>query len=818
MEQNSITAKFSTRLKQVLATAEETADALGHSVVDTDHLLLALRTYQGSVAAEVLKSGKITIEALRAAILQNHRQRTGGSQPPLYTGQAKRAVVRATWTAGQNHHHFVGTEHLLAAVLAQRESQARKILSALNVDLAQLRHQLKLVLRGTSHFPDIAETLHLRSAPAAGAGRQQTPLLNEFSVDLNARASKHGIDPVIGRATELERLTNILERRTKNNALLLGEPGVGKTAIIEGLANNIVHGNVPQTLADKRIVQLDLTSMLAGTSYRGDFEERMQRLLAEVEQAGNVILFIDELHTIVGTGAVGGSLDTANMLKTALAHGEIRIIGATTPQEYKQYIERDPALERRFQVVPVNEVSSAEAKKIVAGLQPLYERFHGVQLLPTSVQAAVDLSVRYLPERFLPDKALDLIDEAMARKKVAALKLPAGKRVLQEQQLAHLETASLQLIEQERYDEALRARQRLARLRVRAHPQPKLETPIMVEPRDIAEVVARSTSIPLEQILHSDTQRLLGLERALQKHIVGQHHAIKAVVDTLLRSRTGISDPARPIGTFLFLGPSGVGKTELAKVLARSFFGRSQAFIRLDMSEFAERFTSSRLLGSPPGYIGYGEGGRLTEAVRRAPYSVVLFDEIEKAHPDVLHLLLQIFEDGRLTDASGRVVDFKNTICIMTSNLGNRYLGRGEVIGFAEDKSGRQRSSQSQKTGHESDLKRVLQDHLAPELLGRIDKVLVFHALCESELGRIFRLEIDKLALRLPRGSQLTITPELLKHALSKRNPDSGARFVRSFIQEFIEPELARLLVSKRRASRQFTLGLIKNEVAVSAA
>jgi len=798
MEQSSITAKFSTRLKEALATAEELAGSMGHAVVDTDHVLLALCIYKGSVATEILKSSKVTEEALRAAVQKNHRVRTGGGKELLYTGQTKRAVVKATWTAGEYGHHFVGTEHLLAALLMQRESQARKVLTQLKINLASVRQQLKLVLRGTSHFPDITETLHLRVAPMSAEARTATPLLDEFGIDLNVRAAEHRVDPVIGRSDELARLVDVLERRSKNNAVLVGEPGVGKTAIAEGLAHNIVHGLVGLPLANKRVVQLDLTSMLAGTSYRGDFEERMRGLLAEIEKAGNVILFIDELHTIVGTGSVGGSLDTANMLKAALARGEVRVIGATTPTEFKQYIEKDPALERRFQVVSVREVTPAQTLKIVSGLKGLYEKFHGVQLTDGAAEAAVEYSVRYLPERFLPDKALDLLDEAMSHKKVTGLKTRAkgSANILSEQQLKHLEGETAQLIEQERYDEAIKQRHKLARLRVRAQPTALPARDLAITREDVATVVARSTGIPIEQILHTETQRLTALDRSLKQQIIGQRHAISAVVDTLLRARAGISDPNRPLGTFLFLGPSGVGKTQLAKTLAQTFYGRKEAFIRLDMSEFSERFTVSRLLGSPPGYIGYGEGGRLTEAVRRSPYSVVLFDEIEKAHPDVLNILLQLFEDGRLTDSSGRTVDFRNTICILTSNIGNKYLGRGELIGFAGD-----RTPVTQNRHRELDLKRSLQDHFRPELLGRIDKVIAFHPLTETELARVLQLEINKLLTRLPAGTQITLSPDVIKKALADRNRDTGARFVRAFIQDHIEPQLARLRVSTPNAT-----------------
>jgi ATP-dependent Clp protease ATP-binding subunit ClpC len=795
MENHSITTKFSTRLRHVFAAAEEAAETFHHSVVDTDHLLFALRVYQGSIAAEVLKAAKIKSEPLRVAVQRNHQERTGKARTMSYTGQARRAIVRATWTAGQNRHHFVGTEHLLAALISQRDSQARKTLTRLNVDLNVIRHQLKLVMRGTSHFPDITETLHLRAAPAVTPQKTQTPLLDEFGLDLNARAGQQKTDPVIGRDTELERMIEILERRRKNNAVLVGEPGVGKTAIVEGLARKIVAGNVPTHLLDKRIVQLDLTAMLAGTSYRGDFEDRLRHLLAELEKVNNVILFIDEIHTIVGTGNVGGALDTANMLKSALARGEIRVIGATTPQEYKQHIEKDAALERRFQVISVAEVSSKEAEQILFGLKPLYEKFHGVRLTEAAIEAAVELSGRYVNERFLPDKAIDVLDEAMSRKKIAVTRNKSAQSGIQER--VHVLTHETdQLVEEERYEEALQKRQRLARLRLRLKKEPAPEMRGTVTREDVAEVVARVTGIPLQQLLHTEGTQFVELPAILRRRIIGQEQAIAAVSDTLLRARAGLQDPQRPLGVFLFLGPSGVGKTELTKVLAEKVFQNKRALIRVDMSEFGEKFTVSRLLGAPPGYIGFGEGGRLTEAVRRNPYSVVLFDEIEKAHPDVLHLLLQIFEDGRLTDASGKEVSFKNTICIMTSNIGNRYAGQGEVIGFSGTGG---KTEVPTSTGNDLELKRKLQEQLRPELLGRIDKVIAFKPLSEADLKKIFKLEFSKLAARLKqRGVSVTLDNSVMQRALEKRDRDSGARFIRAFLQEHLEPQLARHIVQKR--------------------
>ncbi len=801
METHSITAKFSSRLKHVLSEAEDAAESFHHSVVDTDHLLFALRVHPGSVAAEILKTSNIRIEALRMAVLNDHKLRTsGGAKQLSYTGQARRAIIRATWTAGQNNHHFVGTEHLLAALLAQRESKAKKVLADLKIDLGMVRHQLKLVLRGTSHFPEIAENLHLRVAPNVTSAKNPTPRLAEFGWDLNARALQHKIDPVIGRDTELSRVIDILGRRTKNNAVLVGEPGVGKTAIVEGLAHKIVTGQVSATLADKRIVQIDLTSMVAGTSYRGDFEERLRRLLEEVETAGNVILFIDEIHTLVGTGSVSGSFDAANMLKTSLARGEIRVIGATTPQEYKQHIERDAALERRFQVVPVPEVPIEQAHKIIAGLLPLYEKFHGSTVAPDAAEAAVTLSARYINDRFLPDKAIDLIDEALSSKKVELLKTFARKTPAVHEQVHVLATETDELIQAERYPEALRTQQRLARLRVKAEQQPKPTLPSAVVTRpDIARVVARMTGIPVENLLHAEGTSgfsVANLATKLKRRIVAQESAITAVTSTLLRARAGLQDPERPLGTFLFLGPSGVGKTELAKALAQEVFNQKDSLIRLDMSEFGEKFTVSRLIGSPPGYVGYGEGGRLTEALRRRPYSVVLFDEIEKAHPDVLHLLLQVFEDGRLTDAAGKLVSFKNAIIIMTSNIGNRYRGRGETIGFDDSKVDDAKPDDLR-------LKRALQDQLPPEFLSRIDKTIAFHPLEQTHLAKIFKLEFAKVVQRLSgRGMTVELQPTVIVAALKTADPNSGARFVRGYIQEHIEPRLAEVLVTPDHAKK----------------
>jgi len=816
-DQGTITTKFSTRLKAVLGAAEESAKSFHHGVVDTDHLLLSLRTYQGSVAAEVLKSAKVQAEPLRAQVLGNHPLRTSGRGKPLaYTGQAKRAIVRATWTAGQHGHHFVGTEHLLAALIAQRDGKARTTLLALKVDMNAVRHQLKLVLRGTTHFPDITETLKLRVAPSAEKGKTKTPLLDEYCIDLNVRADAHRVDPVIGREDELARVIDVLERRTKNNVVLVGEPGVGKTAIVEGLAHEIVHGrDLPQVLVDKRVVQLDLTALLAGTSYRGDFEDRLQRLLVEIEEAGNIILFIDEVHTLVGTGNVGGSLDAAGMLKSALAQGAVRVIGATTTIEYKTHIEKDAALERRFQVVQVAEVSPKRAEDILFELRPVYEEFHGVKVSDEAVYSAVELAVRYIPERFLPDKAIDVLDEAMSMRKVASLRERVdGDSTRMRERVSSLAHEAEQLVDEERYAEALNAKQRAARLKLRLSGGQKADkkrpAPDVTDV-DVARVVARISQVPLEQVLHSDAERFVSLARSLKKKIVGQDHAVEAVAQTLLRTRAGLHDPARPLGTFLFIGPSGVGKTELARQLAEHVYQRKDALIRLDMSEFGEKHTVARLIGAPPGYVGYGEGGKLTEAVRRRPYSVVLFDEIEKAHPDVAQILLQVFEDGRLTDAAGKVVSFRNTVLILTSNLGNRYVGRGDVVGFG------QLEGAAKQTSHERDLKRALQDHFKPELLGRIDKVVAFRSLGTAELTSIVALEFGKLAARAEQqGVKLRLTDELIAAALKRRNPDSGARFVRQFLQDEVEPKLAELLV-KQRSVKRVTVGWQGKHVALAA-
>ncbi len=831
MESPSITTKFSTRLKKVLSSAEETAESLHHNVVDTDHLLFALRIYKGSVAAEILAASHIKVETLRSEVINNHElQKSTSAKKILYTGQAKRALIKATWTAGQNQHHFVGTEHLLSALVNQREGAAKKSLANLKVNVSKIKTQLKLVLKGTTHFPDITETLHLRAAPPSNRSKNQTPLLSKFALDLNQRALELKTDPVIGREEEIERLIDVLERRNKNNAVLVGEPGVGKTAIVEGLAHLIISGQVPTALATKRIFQIDITSLVAGTSYRGEYEDRLKRLMAEVEKLGNAIIFIDELHTIVGSGNVGGALDTANMLKTTLARGEVKVIGATTPAEYKAHIEPDAALERRFQLVSVPEVSAAQALKILKGLTPLYERFHGVKLSPKVISSAIEWSQRYVPERFLPDKAIDIIDEALSRKKVSAMKTGQESVEFKERErFGALALETEQLILAERYKEALQKKARLARLSVRLkrQDQTKVNKPsdLSINELDIAKVISRMSQVPVEQITNTDSQRLVDLAKNLQKRVVGQLPAIKVISDTLLRARAGLQDPNRPLGTFLFMGPSGVGKTELAKSLAENVFLAKKALIRIDMSEFTEKFNVSRLIGSPPGYVGYGEGGRLTEAVRKQPYSVVLFDEIEKAHPDVAQILLQIFEDGQLTDAAGKIVNFKNTICILTSNIGNRYTGQGEVIGFDKGDSGHEPGVKSNgqaaakttasdtktafdttvsgtKTAFDTktaEIKKTLQKHFRPELLGRLDKVVVFSPLDEAALRKIFKLEFAKVRARLKgRVKNITLSPEIIEAAIKQRDPDSGARFIRNFIQEYVEPKLAYHVMSAK--------------------
>jgi len=778
--------RFTERARRVVFFAQEEAGRLGENYVSTEHLLLGLVRENDSVAARILDRMGVSLGRIRSEI---ERQVTRGDgrlgQDMQLTPRAKRVIDLAYDEARNLNNNYIGTEHLLLGLIREGEGLAGRVLQKLGVDLERTRREVMNLQDGDQ-----------ASAPAART-RSRTPTLDEFGRDYTELARQDKLDPCIGRENEIERVIQILSRRTKNNPCLIGEPGVGKTAIAEGLAQRIVTGNTPETLKDKRIVALDLAGLVAGTKYRGEFEERMKRVMEEVRKAaGEVILFIDELHTLVGAGAAEGAIDASNILKPALARGELQCIGATTMDEYRKYIERDAALERRFQPIQVREPSIEETIEILRGLRERYEKHHSVTIDESALVSAAQLSSRYITDRALPDKAIDLIDEAASRVRLRLAMPPLELRTAK-QELARVQQELLSVPAGSNYDRApeLRAQEqalteKVAELERRWHEE-RQEMSTVVSEEEIAHIVYSWTGIPVSRLVEGETAKLLKMEDVLHGRLIGQHDAVVAVSKAIRRARSGMKDPKRPMGSFIFLGPTGVGKTELARALAAFLFETEDALIRIDMSEYMERFAVSRLVGAPPGYVGYDEGGQLTEAVRRRPYSVILLDEIEKAHPEVFNILLQVMEDGRLTDSQGRIVDFKNTIIIMTSNIGAQSITSGPGIGFRELKteSETRRSYESMKNRIMDEMKRTFR----PEFLNRVDDVIVFHQLSMEEILQIVDLMIDRVRQQLMhQGMDLQVTGEvreLLAH--EGFDPQFGARPLRRAVQRLIEDPLA---------------------------
>ena len=776
--------RFTERAQKVLVLAQEEARRFNHSFVGTEHLLLGLVREGEGIAAKALLSLGVELNSVR---LQVERMIGKGdavlpAQGVNYTPRAKKVIELAIEEGQALGHNYVGTEHLLLGLLREGEGIAAQVLTNMGVDLLKARKSV-LALLGE---PD-------RSAAAeSGRSSAATPTLDQFGRDLTKMAREGKLDPVIGRSTEIERVIQVLSRRTKNNPCLIGEPGVGKTAIAEGLAQHIVEGKVPETLKDKRVVALELAAVVAGTKYRGEFEERLRKLMDELRQAGNVIVFIDELHTIIGAGAAEGAIDAANILKPALARGELQTIGATTLDEYRKHIERDPALERRFQPITVGEPTKEESLEILKGLRDRYEAHHRVKITDEALSAAVNLSDRYITDRFLPDKAIDLVDEAASRVRMKAHTAPPNLKERQEQldtlrqeKEAAVKSQEFELAAQLR-DKEQQLKKELQDLKKEWEQQQLTDTHSVTE-EDIAQIVASWSGIPVQQLAQEETERLLKMESILHQRLIGQEEAVEAVSRAIRRARAGLKDPKRPIGSFIFLGPTGVGKTELARALAESLFGDEDAMIRLDMSEYMEKHTTARLVGSPPGYVGYEEGGQLTEKVRRKPYSVVLFDEIEKAHPEVFNVLLQVLEDGRLTDGKGRTVDFRNTVLIMTSNVGASELKKQASLGFRPDD--RNKTYEDLKNKVLDELKRVFR----PEFLNRVDETIVFHPLEEEHLSKIVTLMLEELKRRLAGfGIGLEVAEEA-KLLLAKEgyDPTYGARPLRRVIQRRLEDEIS---------------------------
>ena len=783
-------ARFTQRAQKVLYLAQEEAKRLNYPFVGTEHLLLGLIGEGEGVASRALASLGIEADRVRALVEEMVEKVVQGpvSNEMTLTPRAKRVLELAVDEARRMGHNYVGTEHLLLGLIREGEGVAAQVLNSFGADQEKVRQTIFQML-GSSPAQGQTQTRK--------GGASNTPGLDRYSRDLTALAQEDKLDPVVGREKEIERVVQILSRRTKNNPVLIGEPGVGKTAIAEGLAQRIVSGNVQEILLNKRVVTLDLPSMVAGTKYRGEFEERIKKAVEEIIKAGNIIVFIDELHTIIGAGAAEGAIDAANILKPALARGELQCIGATTLDEYRKHIERDPALERRFQQIKVSEPTVDETIEILKGLRDKYEAHHRVRITDDALKAAARLSDRYITDRFLPDKAIDLIDEASSRVRLQAFTAPPGIKKMEK----HLEETSKEkeaAINNQEYEKAAQLRDQEQQIKKdldamkEAWKTQKRGEELVVGEEDISQIVSSWTGVPVKKLAEEESERLLHLEELLHKRVIGQEEAVQAVSRAIRRARAGLKDPKRPIGSFIFLGPTGVGKTELARALAEAMFGDEDLLVRLDMSEYMERFAVSRLIGAPPGYVGYDEGGQLTESVRRKPYSVLLLDEIEKAHPDVFNILLQVLEDGRLTDSKGRVVDFRNTVIIMTSNVGVQTLRREGTLGFhtADDQ---QASYERMKGKITDELKRTFR----PEFLNRIDEAIVFHTLSPEHIKEIVGLMIEDVAKRMKENEVEISVTEAAKDWLAGEGFDEayGARPLRRAIQRQVEDSLSEELL-----------------------
>lgn len=787
--------RFTEKAIKVIMLAQEEARRLGHNFVGTEQILLGLIGEGTGVAAKVLKSMGVNLKDARIEVEKIIGRGSGFVAVEIpFTPRAKRVLELSLEEARQLGHNYIGTEHLLLGLIREGEGVAARVLENLGVDLSKVRTQVIRML---------GETAEVTSG--GSQGRTKTPTLDEFGSNLTQLAAEGKLDPVVGRQKEIERVIQILGRRTKNNPVLIGEPGVGKTAIAEGLAQRIANDDVPDILEDKRVVTLDIGLLVAGTKYRGEFEERLKKIMDEIRSAGNVILVIDEVHTLIGAGAAEGAIDAANILKPALARGELQCIGATTLDEYRKHIERDAALERRFQPVMVGEPTVDETIEILRGLRERYEQHHKLKILDEALEAAAKLSDRYISDRYLPDKAIDLIDEAGSRVRLINSQLPPAAKEL-DKELRQVLKDKDDAVRSQNFDRAgqLRDREMEIKAEIRTIAQTKKneatgeESQPEVTEEDIAQIVASWTGVPVNKLTESESEKLLHMEDTLHQRLIGQDEAVKAVSRAIRRARVGLKNPNRPIASFIFSGPTGVGKTELTKALASYFFGSEDAMIRLDMSEYMERHTVSKLIGSPPGYVGYNEGGQLTEAVRRRPYTVVLFDEIEKAHPDVFNMLLQILEDGRLTDAKGRTVDFKNTLLIMTSNIGSKVIEKGGGgLGFDFTS---ENEEESQYNRIRSLVNEELKQYFRPEFLNRVDEIIVFRQLKKDEVKEIADIMLNEVFGRLrEQGIVLEVTEKFKDRLVEEGyNPSYGARPLRRAIMRLLEDSLAEEILSGR--------------------
>jgi len=786
--------RFTEKAIKVIMLAQEEARRLGHNFVGTEQILLGLIGEGTGIGPKVLKAMGVNLKDARQEVEKIIGRGSGFVAVEIpFTPRAKRVLELSLEEARQLGHNYIGTEHLLLGLIREGEGVAARVLENLGVDLSKVRSQ---IIRSLGDNTEVSN--------GSNTNRSKTPTLEEFGTNLTQKATEGRLDPVVGRAKEIERVIQILGRRTKNNPVLIGEPGVGKTAIAEGLAQRIANRDIPDTLEDKRVVALDIGLLIAGTKYRGEFEERLKKIMDEVRTANNIILVIDEVHTLIGAGAAEGAIDAANILKPALSRGELQCIGATTLEEYRKHIEKDAALERRFQPVMVGEPSVEETIEILYGLRERYEKHHKLIISDEALSAAAKFADQYIADRFLPDKAIDLIDEAGSRVRLMNSQLPAAAKEL-DLELREILKSKDEAVRGQDFEKAgqLREREMEIKAQINAIAQSKKgsaenagKTPVVSE-EDIAEIVAAWTSIPVNKLTKSESEKLLQMEDTLHSRIIGQDEAVVAVSRAIRRARVGLKSPNRPIASFIFSGPTGVGKTELTKALATYFFGSEDAMVRLDMSEYMERHTVSKLIGSPPGYVGYNEGGQLTEAVRRRPYTVVLFDEIEKAHPDVFNLMLQIFEDGRLTDSKGRTIDFKNTLLIMTSNVGSKVIEKGGGgLGFE--------LSEDQSSSHYNRIKSLVNEELKqyfrPEFLNRLDEIIVFRQLTKDEVAQIADIMLKEVFERISmKGIQLEVTDRFKTRLIDEGyNPSYGARPLRRAVMRLLEDSLAEEVLSEK--------------------
>ena len=800
--------RFTDRARRVVVLAQEEARRLNHNYIGTEHILLGLIQEGEGHAAKALEELNINIDSVRSEVVEiigEGQQSPSGHIP--FTPRAKKVLELSLREALQLGHNYIGTEHILLGLIREGEGVAAQVLKKLGAELSQVRQTvIKLISSAGESKKQQAASTGGRERPGSSTG---SAILDQFGRNLTRMAKEGKLDPVIGRITEIERVMQILSRRTKNNPVLIGEPGVGKTAIVEGLAQKVVSGDVPVTLEGKQIYTLDLSALVAGSRYRGDFEERLKKVLKEIKTRGDIVLFIDEIHTLVGAGAAEGAIDAASILKPMLARGELQTVGATTLEEFRKHFEKDAALERRFQSVQVDEPKLSDAIEILDGLKDRYEVHHGVRFTDQAIAAAVNMADRYISDRFLPDKAIDLIDEAGSRMRVYKKPLGQEKQEIADK-LKNLREQKIDAVQSQLYEKAAQIRDQEKLLLDEVNTtdaSAATEIEMVIDEEEIAEVLAQWTGIPVHRLTQEETARLLEMETELHKRIIGQNEAISAVSKAIRRTRSGLKDPKRPSGSFIFLGPSGVGKTETAKALAEFLFGDEESLIQIDMSEYMEKHTVSRLIGSPPGYVGYDEGGQLTEAVRRKPFSVVLLDEVEKAHPDVFNTLLQILEDGRLTDAQGRTVDFKNTIIIMTSNLGTKDIAKN--IGF---------SSLDELDNYEkmkSKVNEELKRYFRPEFLNRIDETIVFHELTVEEVKEIVDLMLDRVHSQLKNSDLEIVLSDEAKEYLATEGYDKefGARPLRRSIQRLLEDPLSEeLLQGKYKAGSTIIISLNKDE------